>query len=141
MQVRALLSKAPKDHLGQPLLIKTLGDKQWVSYKYFHLFSSTIYQWFLCQDICRSNNKLFTYFPSGQSRRNQLTAQSGVYTAPFNVVEKIRCYCPILWLVWQGKGLHFISCKFSLCNELCQHFISHLRLFWINKTMHITLLV
>lgn len=28
-KVRALLSKAPKDHLGQPLLIKTLGDKQW----------------------------------------------------------------------------------------------------------------
>ena len=30
LQVRQLLTKAPKDHLGNPLLTKRLGSKQWV---------------------------------------------------------------------------------------------------------------
>ena len=36
--MRQLLSKAPKDHLGQPLLTKNLGVKQWVCYYFFYYF-------------------------------------------------------------------------------------------------------
>ena len=45
MQVRELLSKAPKDHLGQPLLDETLGVKQWVCNKCFHSFPFTTYSY------------------------------------------------------------------------------------------------